>query len=75
MDESLGRVDSRMRELVRLVPVPVQVLAEDVATGVAHEDAVRVHDRQDLEDDVGPQRLGHVVVRSQEVDQTLVEKQ
>ena len=61
MDQSLGSIDGRVRELVGLVPVPVQVLTQEVAARVAHEDAVRVHDRQNFEDDVRPKRLGHVV--------------
>ena len=52
MDQSLGSIDGRVRELVSLVPVPVQVLTQEVAARVAHEDAIWVHDRQDFKDDM-----------------------
>ena len=64
----LDVVDLRRLVLVRVLPLAVQVLALDVAPRVAHHDAVRVHDRHDLEDVQVAQEPRLVRVAHQEFD-------
>ena len=71
LEELLDGVNGRVLQWVRVVPVAVEVLAEQVPLAVAQVDAVGIDDGDDLEDDVLAEVLRDLIVGGHEVDEPL----
>jgi len=74
MDQLADGMKSRVEETVGLVPMPVEVLSQQITHGVAQENAVWIHHRHQFENQMFAQFLGYFVRRDEKVNQTLHNK-
>ena len=74
MDQLADGMNARVEESVGLMPMPVEVLAQQITHGIAQENAVRIHHGHQFENQMFAQVLGHLVRRDEKVNQTLHNK-